>query len=96
VGVLPEQQGHLDMADMRNALQKLPPDQREAVLLVGASGLSYEEAANICQVAVGTIKSRVNRGRNKLAELLKIADPSDLTGDFATASAVSQSIANQA
>jgi len=94
VGVPPEQQGHLDMADMREALQKLPPDQREAVLLVGASGLSYEEAANICQVAVGTIKSRVNRGRTKLAELLKIADASDLTGDFTGTAAVSQNAGN--
>jgi len=67
-----EQQGHLDLADMRDALTKLPADQREALLLVGASGLSYEETAEICGVAVGTIKSRVNRARRKLAELLKV------------------------
>ena len=54
---------------MRIALTKLPADQREALLLVGASGLSYEETAEICGVAVGTIKSRVNRARRKLAEL---------------------------
>jgi len=51
-------------------MQKLPPDQREAIILVGASGLSYEEAAAVCSCAVGTMKSRVNRGRNRLAELL--------------------------
>lgn len=67
-----EQQGHLDLADMRDALTKLPADQREALLLVGASGLSYEETAEICGVAVGTIKSRVNRARRKLAELLNV------------------------
>lgn len=67
-----EQQGHLDLADMREALTKLPADQREALLLVGASGLSYEETAEICGVAVGTIKSRVNRARRKLAELLEV------------------------
>jgi RNA polymerase sigma-70 factor, ECF subfamily len=68
-----EQQGHLDLADMRRALSHLPADQREALLLVGASGLSYEEAAQICGVAVGTIKSRVNRARGRLADLLKVA-----------------------
>jgi RNA polymerase sigma-70 factor, ECF subfamily len=70
--VHPEQDGHLDMADLRAALAKLPEDQREAIVLVGASGFSYEEAAEICGVAVGTIKSRVNRARGKLADLLKI------------------------
>jgi RNA polymerase sigma-70 factor, ECF subfamily len=72
VAVHAEQQGHLDLADLRAALAKLPDDQREAVILVGASGFSYEEAAEICKVAVGTIKSRVNRGRAKLAELMEI------------------------
>ena len=54
---------------------RLPHDQREALLLVGASGFSYEQAAEICGCAVGTIKSRVNRARNRLAELMH------LTGD---------------
>jgi RNA polymerase sigma-70 factor, ECF subfamily len=70
LSVQAEQPWHLEMADLREALQKLPDDQREAVILVGASGFSYEEAAEICQVAVGTIKSRVNRARNRLAELM--------------------------
>jgi RNA polymerase sigma-70 factor, ECF subfamily len=73
VAVNPEQEGHLDMADLRVALAKLPEDQREAIILVGASGFSYEEAAAICSVAVGTIKSRVNRARARLAMLLHIA-----------------------
>lgn len=64
------QESHLDMEDMRTALGQLPPDQREAIILVGASGFSYEEAAEICLVAVGTIKSRVSRARTRLAELL--------------------------
>lgn len=68
--VAAEQEGHLHMTDVRNALAKLPDDQREAIVLVGASGCSYEEAAQICGVAVGTIKSRVNRARSKLAVLL--------------------------
>ncbi|MFN0190994.1 MAG: sigma-70 family RNA polymerase sigma factor [Aestuariivirga sp.] len=72
VAVHGEQDGHLDMADLRVALLQLPEEQREAIILVGASGFSYEEAAEICKVAVGTIKSRVNRARGRLAELMKI------------------------
>lgn len=65
-----EQESRIEMNEMRLALAQLQPDQREAVLLVGASGFSYEEAAEICGCAVGTIKSRVNRGRARLAQLL--------------------------
>ncbi len=72
VAVHGEQDGHLDMADLREALAELPEDQREAIILVGASGFSYEEAADICSVAVGTIKSRVNRARTRLAVLMHI------------------------
>jgi RNA polymerase sigma-70 factor, ECF subfamily len=75
VGTLPSQESWLDLQDMIRALQHLPPDQREALLLVTASDLSYEEAAEICKVAVGTIKSRVNRARNRLIELLDARDP---------------------
>jgi RNA polymerase sigma-70 factor (ECF subfamily) len=67
---LPDQNSHMDFLDFRTALQKLPADQREAIILVGASGLSYEDAATICGCAVGTMKSRVNRARNRLNELL--------------------------
>ena len=66
----PEQNGHMDFEDFRNALQQLPHDQREALILVGASGLSYEEAAEICDCAIGTVKSRVNRARGRLADIL--------------------------
>lgn len=65
-----EQDGHMDMVDFKRALQELPDDQREALILVGASGFAYEEAAEICGVAVGTIKSRVSRARGKLAQVL--------------------------
>lgn len=51
---------------------KLSPDQREAVLPIGAEGFSYEEAAQICGTAVGTIKSRVNRARRRLAKVLSL------------------------
>ncbi len=78
VAVHAEQHGHLDMADLRVALLKLPEDQREAIILVGASGFSYEEAAEICSVAIGTIKSRVNRARARLSEILETGDTSSL------------------
>lgn len=68
----PSQNAHMDLLDFHAALQLLPNDQREALILIGASGLSYEEAAGICGCAIGTMKSRVNRARNRLAELLSI------------------------
>jgi RNA polymerase sigma-70 factor, ECF subfamily len=78
---LPDQQARLDLEDFRSALAKLPPDQREALLLVGASGFSYEEAAAICECAVGTIKSRVNRARTRLAQMLSFEHEGDLAPD---------------
>ena len=80
----PEQGSHLEFKEFRTALAKLPPDQREALILVGASGFSYEEAAAICECAVGTIKSRVNRARNRLADLLAIEGAEDFGPDHAT------------
>ena len=77
----PEQNGHMDFEDFRAALQKLAPDQREALILIGGSGLSYEEAAEICQCAVGTIKSRVNRARTRLAALLGMNSTDELSPD---------------
>ena len=70
VAVEGNQMSHLELSDMKKALAQLPEDQREAIILVGASGFSYEEAADICQVAVGTIKSRVSRARLRLNEIL--------------------------
>ncbi|RYD21624.1 MAG: sigma-70 family RNA polymerase sigma factor [Lysobacteraceae bacterium] len=64
------QDRHVELGDMQRALLHLPQPQREALILVGAGGFAYEEAAEICQVAVGTIKSRVARGRVALEHLL--------------------------
>jgi RNA polymerase sigma-70 factor (ECF subfamily) len=68
--VQPAQEGHVDLQDFRKALYRLPEKQREALVLVGAAGFSYDEAASIAGCAVGTIKSRVNRARCGLVELL--------------------------
>ncbi len=80
----PEQSSRVEFEEFRAALAKLPPDQREALILVGASGFSYEEAAEICDCAVGTIKSRVNRARSRLAELLSIESSDDFGPDRTT------------
>jgi RNA polymerase sigma-70 factor (ECF subfamily) len=81
LAVHPSQEGKLDLADFRQALEKLPEDQREAIILIGASGFSYEEAAMICNCAVGTIKSRVSRARTRLQELLQISGEADYGPD---------------
>src|SRR6202521_2551832 len=79
-----EQEGHIEFEEFRVALAKLPGDQREALILVGASGFSYEEAAQICECAVGTIKSRVNRARTRLAEIMSIESVDDFGPDRTT------------
>jgi RNA polymerase sigma-70 factor (ECF subfamily) len=73
----PEQPGRIEFEELKVALAELPQDQREALILVGASGFSYEEAAAICCCAVGTIKSRVNRARRRLADRLAIDGTDD-------------------
>jgi RNA polymerase sigma-70 factor (ECF subfamily) len=65
------QEQPIHLADMRRALMTLPPERREALLLVGAGGFSYEEAARICGCAVGTIKSRVGRARAALSAMIE-------------------------
>jgi RNA polymerase sigma-70 factor (ECF subfamily) len=80
----PEQNSRVEFEEFRGALAKLPADQREALVLVGASGFSYEEAAEICGCAVGTIKSRVNRARSRLADLLAIESADDFGPDITT------------
>lgn len=60
----------LELLNLRNALLKLPDNQREALILVGAGGLSYEEVADICDCAVGTIKSRVSRARKAVLKII--------------------------
>lgn len=60
----------MELLALRNAILTLPDDQREALILVGAGGLSYEETAEVCGCAVGTIKSRVSRARQALVVIL--------------------------
>lgn len=78
LSVKPEHDGKLAYNDFMHAFEKLPDDQREALTLVGASGFAYHEAAEMCGVATGTMKSRVNRARQKLVELLDLSPDNSL------------------
>jgi RNA polymerase sigma-70 factor, ECF subfamily len=74
----PDQLSHLDYEDLRTALAKLLPTQREALILVTAEGLSYEDAAAVCGTAVGTIKSAPGSGSPNYFSLIR-PTPSGLT-----------------
>lgn len=91
----PEQPGHMDMMDFQVALAQLSEDQREALLLVGAEGFSYEETAEICGCAVGTIKSRVNRARSRLAELMSISAVDEFGPERTAHAVLSKGAVNQ-
>ena len=80
--VPPDHDGKLELRDLTRALASLSPGQRSALVLVSVSGFSYEEAAEICGCAVGTIKSRVARARETLLEMLEGREPMP-TGPFA-------------
>lgn len=80
----PEQEGLLEYKEFCSALREIPFDQREALMLVGAAGLSYEDTATLCRTTTGTIKSRINRARSRLAALLSIENVSELGLDSRT------------
>jgi RNA polymerase sigma-70 factor, ECF subfamily len=67
----------LELRDLETALGKLPPEQREVILLVGLEGLAYEECATILQVPVGTVRSRLSRGRDQLRQLMGVEGKKD-------------------
>ncbi|MEQ1577968.1 MAG: sigma-70 family RNA polymerase sigma factor [Hyphomicrobium sp.] len=91
VAVHPEQHGHMDMCELQDALKLLHDDQREALILVCAAGMTYEEAAAISGCAVGTIKSRVNRARAKLSAILGITSADEFGPDAATEAVLAHS-----
>ncbi len=88
----PAHDGRLQLADFKTVFDTLPPEQREVLTLVGALQYSYEEAAEMCGVKVGTIKSRLNRGREALSKALGVDDsePIEMT-DSATHAVVTVS-----
>ncbi|MCV6593073.1 MAG: RNA polymerase sigma factor [Silicimonas sp.] len=70
LAVSPSHDGRLMLGEVLAAFEQLTAEQREVLLLVGASGFSYDEAAEICGVSLGTVKSRINRGRRALGDML--------------------------
>lgn len=72
------QDGEAAVADLQRVLWTLTPLLREALVLVGARGLSHEEAAAICNVPVGTIKARVSRARAQVARAMAEAAPANV------------------
>ena len=90
LAIHPEQHGHMDMCELHDALNMLKDDQREALILVCAAGMSYEEAAAISGCAVGTIKSRVNRARAKLSEIMGVKSSEEFGPDAATDAILSE------
>jgi RNA polymerase sigma-70 factor, ECF subfamily len=80
----PEQSARIDFSEFRAALAKLPPEQRHALILVGTSGFSYNDAAARSGCAAGTLKSRVHRARARLIDLLGIDGTDDFGPDRTT------------
>jgi RNA polymerase sigma-70 factor (ECF subfamily) len=74
----PSHDGRLAMGDFLAAFNQLSDEHREVLILVGANGYSYEEAAGMMGVAIGTAKSRANRARARLASLLHLAEGEDI------------------
>lgn len=77
VATKPAQVWSYKLRVVHEAVGRLPVDQREALMLVGGAGMSYEEAAEICGCAIGTIKSRVSRARGRLIDLLQAESERD-------------------
>jgi RNA polymerase sigma-70 factor (ECF subfamily) len=64
----------LELRDLQIAMSKLPDEQRGAILLVGLEGMSYEEVASILQIPLGTVRSRISRGRDQLRRLMGLEE----------------------
>jgi len=70
VPVAPPQENRLELIDLHKALQRLPHEQREVLLLIGLEQLSYDEAAKVLSVPIGTVMSRLSRGREQLRSMM--------------------------
>ena len=88
LGTPPNQAYSCELQELVEALAKLPPVLREALILVGAQGMTYDEAAHVSGVPSGTLKSRVSRARARLAQLLAMNDANDVRPDPTTQAAL--------
>jgi RNA polymerase sigma-70 factor (ECF subfamily) len=75
------QEGRLELNDFRRALEQLPPEHREIIVLIGVTEMSYDEAAEVCGIPKGTVKSRLNRARAKLVKLLGLTGVEEIGPD---------------
>ena len=71
----------LQLRDLERAIKLLPEEQRQVILLVGLEGMRYEEVAAVLDIPIGTVRSRLSRGREMLRRLMDIKDDSDVTFD---------------
>lgn len=78
----PSQESPLELADVLRALSTIPDSYREALLLVAAGNLSYDEIAEICGIALGTVKSRICRARAMLAKVIDSGQLPDFRHNF--------------
>ena len=90
---MPGQEWAVRGVELRAALERLPAEQREVLVMIGVLGISYEEAAQICGCAVGTIKSRLNRARNRMLDFLDAEEAADLLEDDRPPPAVGSGLA---
>ena len=88
--VCAEQGSRIQLNEFRRALELLTPEHREVLVMIGIAEMSYEEAAQICKVPTGTIKSRLNRARSKLAEILGLSGVQDIGPDAVNAGVLSR------
>ena len=86
----PQQGKRLELRDLERAIAKLPKEQRAVILLVGLEGMRYEEVAVVLDVPVGTIRSRLSRGREALRRLTGAAPDEDAGGRLGESKAVSR------
>ncbi len=87
---------HVELSDLKRALTKITPEQREALILVGAGGLSYEEASIVCNCAIGTVKSRVARARQAIERMLTGPDSQSLPARSEVATAEANDLIDEA
>jgi RNA polymerase sigma-70 factor (ECF subfamily) len=82
IQALATQDKYIEFKDVIKGMQALVPEQREAIILIAAEGLSYEEAAEICGCPVGTVKSRLSRARQRLTEYMhgEVKSPAEPVG----------------
>jgi RNA polymerase sigma-70 factor (ECF subfamily) len=79
--VAPRAGASLQLRDLERAIRLLPDEQRQVILLVGLEGMRYEEVAAVLDIPIGTVRSRLSRGREMLRRLMDMKEGSDVNSD---------------